>query len=95
MMARYQHRPIECGLVGRAAFSASSNQPDSNSAANRDTENTFRRLQASFKGLGHRLTRTIEPDGAATYFVGCGSFSREVASIHAAGEFLKTIGGAR
>jgi len=54
----------------------------------------FERLQARFSGLGHRLTRTIEPDGTLTYFVGCGSFSREVAGIDAAGRFLKTIGGA-
>ena len=30
----------------------------------------------------------------STYFIGCGSFSREVVNNDAAGEFLKTIGGA-
>ena len=58
-----------------------------------DEHDKFKRLQAGFDALGHRLTRTIEPDGMTTYFVGCGMFSREVTGIDAAGEFLETIGG--
>ncbi len=56
-------------------------------------QDKFKRLQSGFDALGRRLTRSIEPDGTVTYFVGVGEFSRQVGDIDAAGEFLKKIGG--
>ena len=83
----------EKGPLERADFSSDSNQHRYVSATSKTAENAFKSLRARFDQLGQRLTRTIEPDGTASYFVGCGSFSREVAGIDAAAEFLQTIGG--
>ena len=84
-MTAHQNGRQEISPLQRANFSADGDQHSRESA-------TLQRLQVGFKAIGHRLTRTIEPDGTTTYFVGCGSFSREVSGIDAAGEFLKAIG---
>ena len=92
-MTARQHNGQEKGPFERADFSSDSNQHKYDCATNQAAENAFKNLRARFDQLGHRLTRTIEPDGTVSYFVGCGSFSREVAGIDAAAEFLQTIGG--
>ena len=74
-------------------FSATSSHQIADFGTNRDIQKHFTQLQAAFDKLGHRLTRTTEPDGTTTYFVDCGEFAREVEGIDRAYEFLETIGG--
>jgi hypothetical protein len=77
----------------RGRFTASPKKHEANCDTNEATGKAFNRLQRAFTGSGHRLTRTIDPDGTVTLFAGCGMFSRELRDLAAAERFLLQIGG--